>query len=128
MNIKLKRVDGVYIVLPGSEVGKTGATVHIDCVLTLMNSATQMTEVIVLVETDDHSYVAAVYLMPLTQVRPRVEYRLVGIDIDGAAEKLARLASAAFTQGTRISLSTGRQVAVEDLTVGDLILTQDEDA
>lgn len=119
---------GRYTVARGSELGAPGSHVHLDSTLTLMGDGTQVTEVLVLAEMDEYGLVAAVYLLPLAPLTARTNYRLVGFDTDEVEQKLAHLACVSFTKGTRISLSTGRQVAVEDLAIGDLVLTRDDGA
>ncbi|MEM1351225.1 MAG: Hint domain-containing protein [Pseudomonadota bacterium] len=111
-----------------SELGTTGARVHIDCAIMLMADGVNVTEALVFAEVDDSDHLTQVYLLPLAPLRPKCHYRLVGITRDGLDKKLAHLSCVSLTRGTRISLSTGRQVAVEDLSVGDLILTRDDGA
>ena len=56
----------------------------------------------------------------------KVEYRLVGIDTDNAKLKLAQVSCVSFTRGTQITLGTGRQCFVENLKIGDAVLTRDD--
>lgn len=127
-SLLLTRKMGHYVIAQGSDAGTVGARLHLDSILTLMEYGTQVTEVLLLVEVDSHGNMASLFLLPLSPLRARAEYRLVGIQTEGAEQKLAQLACVSFTRGTQISLSTGRLVAVEELNVGDLILTRDDGA
>lgn len=100
------------------------AAIHLDCCLTLMAPDGSTHEAIVLVETDG-SHVADVYLLALGELSHEVDYRLVGIARQTATKRFAEAASGAFARGTRITLSDGTMRPIEDLSVGDLILTRD---
>ncbi|QUJ77897.1 Hint domain-containing protein [Sulfitobacter albidus] len=107
-------------------IGTAGARLHLDSALSFMSPQGQMHEALLLVEVDDEGHVAEIYLMPLNALQAKVEYRLVGIDREDGPRKFAQVACVSFTRGTRITLSTGAQRAVEDLAVGDRILTRDD--
>lgn len=117
--------DGSYKVSQNSAVGRIGAEVHLDCTVTLMSDTTEVTDVLLLVEVDRAGHVQEVYAMPLVPLHAKVDYRLVGIDRNGAAQKLAQVACVSFTRGTGITLGSGRQCPVEDLRPGDPVLTRD---
>ena len=110
----------------GSRLGTPGATVHLDSCLTMMSGTGQTTEMLILVEVDDTGDVAQVYALPLAQVSSRTGYSLVGIDSENARQKFAEVACVSFTRGTHITLGSGAQTAVEDLKVGDTVLTRDD--
>ena len=118
--------DRPFSVAPGTEVGEPGAALHLDCALTLMSGDGETTEAIVLVETDDEGDVADTYLLPLAPITPKRDYALVGIDTENALSSFAQQACVSFTRGTLIALATGEQRAVEDLKVGDKVLTRDD--
>lgn len=118
--------DGGLIIFEGSEAGQTGAALHLDCTLVLMAPDGQTTDAIVLVEVDGQASVAGVYLLPLARVLPRCPYRVVSKDRDTARQKFAEVACASFTRGTRITMASGSQVPIEDLKVGDRVLTRDD--
>ena len=119
---------GAYVVAQDSPVGKAGAPVIVDAALTFMSPDGSTTEALVLVETVDDAMIAAVYLLPFTEMTPRVPHALV--EVDGAAghTHLAQMACARFSAGTRITMATGEQRPVESLRVGDAVLTRDEGA
>ncbi|MBW4983853.1 Hint domain-containing protein [Mameliella sp. CS4] len=109
-----------------SALGSAGADLHLDCCVTFMSGDGQTTEALVLVETDNEGNAAEIYLLPLAPMNPRADYVLVGVDCDGALQRYAQVACVSFTAGTMITLANGAQRAVEDLQVGDRILTRDD--
>jgi hypothetical protein len=50
----------------------------------------------------------------------------VGVDRAVAATRLAEVACVSFSRGTHITLASGAQVRIEDLAVGDKVLTRDD--
>ncbi len=114
-----------YRIAPGSAEGRPGATLHLDCCATFMSPDGQTTECLVLVETDEADHVARIHVMPLAAMRPRTDYTLIGTDRDTARLRFAQVACTSFTRGTAITLATGEQRAVEDLRIGDIVLTRD---
>ncbi|MBE9636920.1 Hint domain-containing protein [Salipiger mangrovisoli] len=115
-----------FRIAPGSEVGRRGADLHLDACLTFMSADGAITEALVLVETCSQGLVAEVYLMPLAEMRPRKDYALVRVNRATALGRFAQLACVSFTAGTLITLASGAQRAVEDLRVGDRVLTRDD--
>ncbi|MEM8653766.1 MAG: Hint domain-containing protein [Pseudomonadota bacterium] len=113
-------------VAEGSACGTPGAAIHLDCALTLMSPDGQITDAIVLVELDDTGHIASLYLLPLAALTHRTPYALVGIDRDEARTKFAHLACARFTRGTHITLASGAQTPIEDLQIGDRVLTRND--
>ena len=113
-------------VAPETELGAPGATLHLDCALSFMSPDGGIHEALVLVEVDDAGTVADIYLLPLTALSGTVEYRLVGIDTKTARQKFAQVACVSFARGTHITMSSGEQRLIEDLRIGDRILTRDD--
>ncbi len=120
--------DGGFCIDPSSALGRPGATVHLDCALQFMTPDATTAEALVLVETDEDGLIAATYLLPLTPLAVKTDYRLVGIDRDSARRKFAQIACVSFTRGTRITMATGAQIRIEALKVGDRVLTRDDGA
>ncbi|WP_299962373.1 Hint domain-containing protein [uncultured Roseobacter sp.] len=104
-----------------SAPGQPGVRLTPDAILTLMSQKAPAAEVVVL--TDG---AGTVYALPLSPLQSRVDYQLVGIEREAAAERLAQAACVSFTRGTRITLASGKQVPVEQLTPGDAVLTRDD--
>ena len=115
-----------FRIAAGSALGCPGADLHLDCCVTFMSGDGQTTEALVLVETDAEGDAAQVYLQPLAPMHARADYVLVGVDTEGALQRYAQVACVSFTAGTMITLASGAQRAVEELAVGDRILTRDD--
>ncbi|SFE21833.1 Hint domain-containing protein [Roseivivax sediminis] len=122
----LARAEPPFAIDAGSEVGRPGADLHLDCAVTFMSGDGCTTEALMLVETDDAGNIDGVYLLPLAPLDPRADYALVGIDPEDALTRFAQVACVSFTRGTLITLASGAQRAVEDLEIGDLVLTRDD--
>lgn len=117
--------DAIHLtVASDSALGAEGADIHLDCALTLMSPDGQITDAIVLVETDQSGDIAHIYLLPLAPLMPRTPYALVGTDTTDVHKKFAHLACARFTRGTQITLASGAQRLIEDIAVGDRLLTR----
>jgi hypothetical protein len=85
----------------------------------------ELVEAVVLVERDADNCRAGLYLLPFNTLKPRFPYTLLGLDHDATCLKLAHLSCVSFSRGTRITMSTGAQMPVEQLRAGDLVLTRD---
>ncbi|MCX7566231.1 Hint domain-containing protein [Sulfitobacter sp. F26169L] len=120
------RDDATFSVGYDTSVGTAGATIHLDSALTFMSPDGGISDALVLVEVDDAGDIAQIYLLPFSALSGKIEYRLVGIDRETAHTKFAQVACVSFTRGTHITLASGAQRAVEDLAVGDRILTRDD--
>ncbi|MBV2360735.1 Hint domain-containing protein [Thalassococcus sp. CAU 1522] len=115
-----------FRVADDSETGTPGGALHLDCCVTFMSGDGETTEAIIVVETDDANDIGGIYLLPLAPMSSNVDYALVGIDTRAALQKFAQIACVSFTRGTLITLASGAQRPVEELKVGDLILTRDD--
>lgn len=118
--------DGYLRIAADTECGMPDALVFADCTLTLMSPDGLTSEAVVLVELDAEGHIAQTFLLPLARLQPKTEYSLVGYNTDNAREKLAQVACVSFARGTHITLSTGQQRRIEDLKVGDRVLTRDD--
>ncbi|WP_370244734.1 Hint domain-containing protein [Salipiger sp.] len=118
--------ESPFRIAADSEIGTPGADLHLDCVLTFMSGDGHTTEGLVLVETDAGGDVAAILFLPLAALDPRQDLALVGITRDGALQKFAQSACFSFTRGTMITMASGAQRPVEELAVGDRVLTRDD--
>lgn len=108
-----------------STIGKIGNAVYLDSCVTMMATDSTTYEVLVLVEVEDGG-LEATYLLPLANLTSDTSYRLVGVDKDAATTRFAEVASVSFTRGTHITMASGEQRAIEDLVVGDKVLTRDD--
>lgn len=114
-----------FVIAPGSAVGVVGNQVVLDCCITLMAPDSRTFEAVVLVEVEADG-VEAIYLLPLATLQPHADYRLVGVDRHAATKRFAEVAYVSFTRGTHITLASGKQVPIEDMRVGDMVLTRDD--
>jgi hypothetical protein len=116
-----------FTIAPGGAAGIEGNLVVMDCCITLMVPDGTTYEALVLVEVENNE-VAEIYLLPLGTLVPDTPYRLVGVDRDAAATKFSEVACVSFTKGTKITMADGAQTPIEDLRVGDKVLTRDSGA
>lgn len=124
----IAQFDGTYRVAPDTEIGAVDARVVADSCMTVMSADGTTLELILLVELDEEDHVASLHVLPLAPLTPLAHYRLVGVDQTSASQKLAQIACVAFSRGTMLTLSSGAQCAIEDLKVGDKLLTRDDGA
>ena len=122
----IARAEPPFRVASDTEAGTPGANLYLDCCITLMTGAGQTTEALVIVETDADGGISGTFLLPLAPLDTQTDYALVGISPDTALQKFAQVACVSFTRGTAITLASGEQRRVEDLTVGDRVLTRDD--
>lgn len=118
--------ENVFRIAEDTEIGNPGAQLFLDATLSFMSPDGQMQDTILLVEVDDGGDAAGIYLLPLAAMHPQTEYRLVGIDTENQLRTFAQVACVSFTRGTHIAMASGEQRLIEDLAVGDRILTRDD--
>ena len=126
--LSLATVDGLSHMVIGddTQLGTEEAQVHMDCCVTLMAPDGSIVEAIVLVELEPRSnLISETYLLPLAEIRHKTDYALVSIDTDNPRAKFAELACVSFSRGTHITLATGEQKRIEDIRVGERVLTRD---
>lgn len=117
--------DGSFRIARNTEVGHPGAELHPDCLISLMSPDGRTYDAIVLVELDDSGHVAQVYLLPTAPLVAKMDYTLVSAERTEARRKFAEIACVSFSRGTRITMADGQQKPVEELFVGDRVLTRD---
>ena len=118
--------DDSFRIADVTGIGTPGAVLHIDCLLGFACPNGLSHEALLLVELDGAGDVAAVYLFPLHALSADIPLHLMSIDRAAARSTFARLGSASFLRGTRLTLASGAQRRIEDLQVGDLLLTRDD--
>jgi hypothetical protein len=112
--------DGVSL----RRAGKPENFVHIDCCLTLIAADGSMHEAVILVEVTG-DLIAAVHVLPLGDFTPTADYRLIGVERHSATKRFAQSAGGSFARGTLITMGNGMMRPIEDLAVGDDVLTRD---
>ena len=128
LRLALQINDETLSIGQGSEVGRDGARLHLDCAATFMTLDGSTLEALIIVETDDSDNIAACYMLPFAPLDEKQTYSLVNIDRQSPRTRLAEIACVAFTRGTHITMANGKQVLIEDLNVGDRVLTRDHGA
>lgn len=119
--------DTSFVIADGSNTGKSGNRLHLDCVITLMGPDSTTFDAVVLVELDAAADdIENIYLFALAALSPLTNYRLVGFDPTKAHARMAEVACVSFTRGTRITMASGQQCLIEDLNVGDKVLSRDD--
>lgn len=118
--------EHIFRIAEDTEIGTPGAQLFLDAVLSFMSPDGQSQDSILLVEVDEDGVAAGIYLLPLAAMQAQTEYRLVGIDTENQLKTFAQVACVSFTRGTHIAMATGEQRKIEDLEVGDRILTRDD--
>ncbi|SHG79969.1 Hint domain-containing protein [Cognatiyoonia sediminum] len=116
---------GSFRVAGDSPTGRAGNQVVLDSCVTVMGTDSSTQEILLLVELED-GCVEEVYLLPLAHLIPQADYRLVRVDRHAATQRFAEVACVSFSKGTHITMGNGAQVPIEDLKVGDRVLTRDE--
>lgn len=112
-------------VAPGSEVGNPGDPVRVAARYTMMSDTGEQVELVLLSIGSD------LFVLPHTPIVSGHEYVLLVADDDRITTGAARLCEQrplSFARGTRITVASGRQVPVEALKPGDLVLTRDHGA
>ena len=120
------RDDASFGIGHDTSIGTPEGVVHLDCALTFMSPDGSTSDALLMVEVDAEGNAAEIYLLPFSALSAGVEYRLVGIDRDQAHAKFAQVACVSFTRGTHITMASGAQKPVEELTVGERVLTRDD--
>jgi len=118
-----------YLIAPSSTVGQSKNGIFLDSVITLMAPDGKIVDALIMVEVaQEHASITSTYLLPMTEITPRTPYRLIGIDCQNPQKFFAHVACVSLTRGTSITMDSGMQRKVEDLSLGDRILTRDSGA
>lgn len=116
-----------HAIADGSEVGTPGDPVMLEGRLTFMAPDGSRIEM-VLITLPEGPDGPALFVLPLEPIEPRVGYTLLTASADPGEVRLSDITPVAFTRGTQVTLADGTQRAVEDLAVGDKVLTRDHGA
>ncbi len=125
LGLALQDGENGFAIADSTGIGVPGNKVYLDSCITLMGPDGTTYEAVILVEVENND-VAAVYMLPLAAINPKDPYRLVGIDRQAAIQRFAEVAFVSFTRGTHITLASGEQRKIENLTIGDKVLTRDD--
>lgn len=116
-----------FQIVDDSKPDGRGRDLFLDTCITLMGNDGSTHEALIFAEVELGVLIDS-YLLPLDTLKEETDYRLVGNDPKAAPALFARMACVAFSRGTHITLSTGEQRRIEDLQVGDRVLTRDDGA
>lgn len=125
LSLCISEEDGGFVIAEDTESGTSGNRVVLDCCITIIAPDSTTYEILVLVEVENDG-VEAIYMLPLATLRPKVDYRLVGVDRHAATTRFAEVACVSFTRGTHITMASGEQRPIEALNIGDMVLTRDD--
>lgn len=120
--------DGSFVIADDTELGTPGGRLVLDCTLHLMSPDGSSSDAVILVELDATNHISGLYMMPLAKMRARSDYTLVSASKEDVRRAFAETACVSFSSGTHITMSNGMQVPIEDLSVGDRVLTRDSGA
>lgn len=118
--------EGGWRVAEDTRLGQTGASLQAEALLTFRCPQGQTHSVLQLAEVDNRFPCKATYLAPLEDLKSHITYRLVGIDRCSPTDGMSHVPSLFFTNGTHITLASGAQRPIEELRVGDRVLTRDD--
>ena len=122
IRLTLCSTDGGFVLGPDSEHGACGTGMRLDSALALMSPDGRSTDALILQDTSTDQ----LFIHPMTPLQPDTTYTIVSVDCDRTNQVLAQVACVSFTRGTRIALASGAQVPIEDLKVGDKVLTRND--
>ncbi len=106
-----------------TEVGQVGDTVTLEVCHSLMAADGTLVDLLVLTISGAEDTMR--HVLPLAPMEPRGEYALVNSEVETAPRRFADIACVSFIEGTHLTLSSGAQKRVEELQVGDRLLTRD---
>ncbi|WP_323037592.1 Hint domain-containing protein [Pararhodobacter sp.] len=112
--------DAAGTLAPGSQLGQPGGSVHLLGRLSMMAPDGDLVEVLALSLAG-----AGCVALPLSPLLVKHTYTLIAVDPTPGPIRLADIVAGAFGRGTLIALANGRQVPVEELVPGDMVITRD---
>lgn len=104
----------------GTEVGAPGDRIQPLALLTLLAPDGERLVIVTL----RHLASETTFALPLSPMRPRVDYTLVDASSDFTALRLSDVICVSFAAGTMITRPGGRPDVIESLRPGDMILTR----
>ena len=117
--------NGSFLIAPSTVAGHVGAAVTLDSCVTFMSPDGAVVEALLLSEFAPDGSICNIHIYPLAEMSPRSDYTIVAIDRDTAMTRFADTTCVSFTRGTHVTMADGSQRPVEDLAVGDRVLTRD---
>ncbi len=124
LRLMLRPVTGegqAQTVAEGSEIGAPGEHVSLLALLTMMAPDADKLELLVI----RHDGSGRHFALPLSPVAPRTDYTLLAVSPPPPDVRLSDMVCVSFARGTMIAMAGGAQKPVEQLAVGDRVLTRD---
>lgn len=115
-----KTASGAQQISAGSAIGTPGAPVVFEARYTFMAADGDKVDVLLLALPDGSRFA-----LPLSPMTAQADYTLLKTDETPEDISLSDLLCISFVRGTMITLASGEQRAIEDLAIGDKVLTRD---
>lgn len=109
------------LIARGSEIGQEGDVIQPGTILTLLASDGERVTIV----TARHEPTGQHFALPLSPLAHRTDYTLVEVGDYSADLRLAEAICVSFAAGTLVTVAGGAQKVIEQLTIGDEILTRD---
>lgn len=109
----------------GSEIGTLGDGLQLESRLTFMGSDGSKVDVLIINNTAEGHGASGEYFLPLSPLKPGIDYTLIKADIDPGTFRYADYTCVCFARGTMILMADGSEKPVEALEQGDLVITKD---
>lgn len=124
----IRDTTGAYTVAKGSEIGAEGTPVQFNGRMTFLAQEGDRIDVAVLTLGPPDAEDGGIFALPLDPIEAKKPLTLLVADTDTGEIRLTDIAPVAFTRGTMITMADGAQCPVEQLRIGDLLLTRDNGA
>ena len=122
LKLALRHGPSGETVAEGSGIGTPGSSLSILATYTLMAGDGDKVDLLVL------RIGGQLVGLPLSPMRPKIDYTLLAIDKPPASVALTDLICVSFARGTLITRADGSQSPIEALAAGDTVLTRDHGA
>jgi Hint domain len=116
--------NGGQRIAPGSGFGQPGDRLLPQSVLILLAPDGERLVIVTIL----HDPTGMVFALPLSPMRPRVEFTLVDFGENAENVRLSDVICVSFAAGTMITLPGGLPKVVQSLRPGDMVLTRDNGA
>lgn len=122
LRLIVARSNGTQLVGAQSPLGAPGDRVDLRARYTLMGDDGNRVELLLL-ELSGRD--AGLYALPLSPIGAGIEYQLLMVEEAPETAALSALLCVSFVRGTLITMADGTQRSIEDLVIGDRVLTRD---
>lgn len=111
-------------IAPESDWGTSGCGLHCTAIATFMSESSQTVEALILEEDPPHGAPGKLCVLPLGPMQSGKSYRVIALQEGNAALWLARMNCAGLASGCRVAVADGAPRPVEELRIGDQLLTK----